>query len=314
MAKRILIVEDDHYLVEIYRRVLLAEGYEVACAYNGKEGVNLMRANKQPDLIVLDLKMPKMTGDEFIKAVRRENLLKKGTRVLVLSSVLYRYKPIPRYENLAGSFGGHSYMKEDGFTKIGERADEAQPTEMQEKPEHLAKMFGLGNGRRAESQAEFEEKVRQDLIKRVKTMFGEAYVEKKRHVGLVPPSPKTIIPARVIELVAEYLKVDKEKLSIATDFDKDLKVAFMQLLRLRRRINTEFGIKISFWIQRDIETVGDLIHAVEYTKQLNAYERKRQNRKLKQDLKPFVFLWIILALIGLGMLIWEFVIKVYFIK
>ena len=212
MAKRILVVDDDHYLVEIYRRALFEEGYEVACVYDGQEGIELMKTIQQPDLIVLDLKMPKMSGDEFIKVLRRNNMLKKGTKVLVLSSVLYRYKPIPGREDWAGLFGGHTYMNKDGLTGIGKKAEEGQPTEMQEKPEQLAKPTGFGTNMQAEGQAEFEENVRQDLLKRVKAMLGEPYVEKKREIGLKLPTPKTLIPARVIELVAECLKVAKEKL------------------------------------------------------------------------------------------------------
>lgn len=315
MAKRILVVEDDRYLVEIYRRCLIEEGYEVACAYDGQEGIELMKTIKQPDLIVLDLKMPKMSGDEFIKAIRRGNLYKKGTKVLVLSSVLYRYKPIPGHEDLAGLFGGHTYMKQDGLTRLGKRAEEAQPTEMQEKPEQLAKPIGFGTERYAESQAEYEQKVSQDLLRKVKEMLGETYLPKQvRQTGFMPPIPKTLIPARVIELVAECLKVDKDKLSTATDFDKDLKVCYMSQLRLRRRINKEFGIRISFIEQTNINTLGDLIDLVESTKRFDAYERKRLNKESWKELKPLFYILIMFALIGLGMLIWEFVIKKYFLR
>ena len=313
MAKKILVVEDDRYLVEIYRRALFEEGCEVSCAYDGKEGLEVLKVNPQVDLVVLDLKMPKMTGDEFLKVVRGDPTL-KDTKVLVLSSVLYQYKPMPGHEDLAGTFGGHTYMKQDGLTKIGKKAEDGQPTEMQEKPEQLAKPTGFGTGVQAESQAEFEHNVSQDLLKRVKAMFGEPYVEKKRQIGLMPHTPTTLIPERVRELVAECLKVDKEKLSRDTDFDKDLKVCYISQYALRRRINKEFNVKISFWTHREINTVGALIDAVEYTKRYDAYEREHERRRSWYELKPFLFVWITFALIGLGMLIWEFVIKKYFIK
>ena len=314
MSKRILVVEDDRYLTEIYRRALVEEGYKVSCAYDGEEGIKVFKAIPQPDLIVLDLKMPQMTGDEFIKVLRRNNLL-KDTKVLVLSSVLYHYKPIPGYEDCAGVFGGHTYMKQDGLTKLGKKAEEAGLTEMQEKPEQLAKPTGFGTEMEAESQAEFEYNVSQNLLRRVKALFGEPYVEKKRERGLIPHTPTTLIPARVIELVAECLKIDKEKLSSTTDFDKDLKVCYISQRALRRRINKEFNVKVSFWSHREVETVGDLIDAVEYTKQFDAYERKRINKKFWEDWKPIVIVGIILpSIIGLVMLIWELVIKRYFLR
>ena len=70
MAKKILIVDDDRYLVEIYRNALSKEGYEVSCAYDGEEGIEVFKKIPQPDLIILDLKMPNMTGDDFIKFLR----------------------------------------------------------------------------------------------------------------------------------------------------------------------------------------------------------------------------------------------------
>jgi CheY-like chemotaxis protein/acyl carrier protein len=317
MPKKILVVDDDRYLVEVYRRALAQEGYEVSCTYDGKEGLEVLKANPQVDLIVLDLKMPKMTGDEFLKVIRGDPTL-KDAKVLVMSSYLYRYKEIPGHEDLAGAFGRHSYMREDGLTRIGKKAEDTQPTEMQEKTEQRLKPTGWGPtfGVMPESQADFERNVSQDLLKRVKGIFGEPYVPKKekRQRGIMPPIPKTLIPERVRELVAECLKVDKEKLSHSTDFDKDLKVCYISQRRLRRRINKEFGIKMSFLEQRDIDTVGDLILVVEHTKQFSGYEREKERREFWKEWGPIAYVWIIFTLIGLGMLVWELVIKKYFIK
>lgn len=90
MAQRILIVEDDKEIVEVYREALKRAGFEVNCAYDGKEGLEILRANPF-DLVVLDLKMPKMTGDKFLKILRADPNLKQ-TKVLVKSSYLYKYK------------------------------------------------------------------------------------------------------------------------------------------------------------------------------------------------------------------------------
>jgi acyl carrier protein len=307
MPKKILVIDDDRYLVEVYRRALTKEGYEVSCAYDGKKGLEVLKANPQVDLIVLDLKMPKMTGDEFLKVVRGDPTL-KDTNVLVLSSVLYRYKEIPGHEDLAGTFGRYSYMHPDSLTKIGKRAEDAQPTDIQEKTEQHLEPAGFGPtfGMQPESQANFERNISEDLLKRVKAIFGEPYERKQeKQIGLMPHTPKSLIPERVRELVAECLKVDKENLSYATDFDKDLKVCYINQQRLRRGINREFNVKISFWVHREIETVGDLTQAVEYAKRFSAYEREQERKKFWYELKPFVFVWIILALAGLCILIWE---------
>jgi len=65
MAK-ILIVEDEKVLNEAYELVLKKEGYAVSCAFNGEEALAYVK-NGKFDLILLDLRMPKIDGVEFLK-------------------------------------------------------------------------------------------------------------------------------------------------------------------------------------------------------------------------------------------------------
>lgn len=61
MSKKILIVDDESDLVEVVRSRLVASGYECITASDGMEG--LTKAQKEnPDLIILDLMLPKMDG------------------------------------------------------------------------------------------------------------------------------------------------------------------------------------------------------------------------------------------------------------
>ncbi len=69
--KRILIVEDEKNIVDIIRFNLDREGYEVLEAYDGEAGLALARAEK-PDLILLDVMMPKMMGFDVCRALRGE--------------------------------------------------------------------------------------------------------------------------------------------------------------------------------------------------------------------------------------------------
>lgn len=62
MKKRILIVEDEENIREVCKRYLEREEYEVYTAVNGKEGWDLFLTH-QPDLIILDLMMPKKRMD-----------------------------------------------------------------------------------------------------------------------------------------------------------------------------------------------------------------------------------------------------------
>lgn len=69
--KRVLIVEDEKNIVDIIRFNLNREGYEVLEAYDGEAGLALARAEK-PDLILLDVMMPKMMGFDVCRALRAE--------------------------------------------------------------------------------------------------------------------------------------------------------------------------------------------------------------------------------------------------
>jgi DNA-binding response OmpR family regulator len=67
--KKILIIEDNQIVANVYRNKLAVEGYQVEVALDGENGLKLMRTF-QPDAIVLDLMLPKMPGIEVIKEIR----------------------------------------------------------------------------------------------------------------------------------------------------------------------------------------------------------------------------------------------------
>jgi CheY-like chemotaxis protein len=65
MTKRILVVEDDTSIRELLVELLESEGYEVASAVNGLEGLKHLQSQNNPDLILIDLMMPVMDGYSF---------------------------------------------------------------------------------------------------------------------------------------------------------------------------------------------------------------------------------------------------------
>lgn len=65
MSKRILVVEDDNSIRELLVELLQSEGYEVAAAVNGLEGIKYLQSYGNPDLILIDLMMPIMDGYTF---------------------------------------------------------------------------------------------------------------------------------------------------------------------------------------------------------------------------------------------------------
>lgn len=66
---KITVVEDDLPIAHMYETKLKLAGYEVKLAFDGVSGYNLIQEFK-PDVVLLDLKMPEMTGEEMLQKVR----------------------------------------------------------------------------------------------------------------------------------------------------------------------------------------------------------------------------------------------------
>jgi CheY-like chemotaxis protein len=75
MPIRVLIVEDERHIIESLSFVLESEGFEVASELDGEAGLRRLRADR-PDVLVLDLMMPKMNGLEVLKAVKADTALR----------------------------------------------------------------------------------------------------------------------------------------------------------------------------------------------------------------------------------------------
>ncbi len=84
MAAKIAIVEDDPAISQMYRFKFEAEGYDVETAGNGKLGLELAEKMK-PDIILLDLMMPEMNGDEMLEKMR-STVWGKDIKVIVLTN------------------------------------------------------------------------------------------------------------------------------------------------------------------------------------------------------------------------------------
>ena len=84
MAK-IAIVEDDLAIAQMYRLKFEAEGHKVEIAENGRLGLELCKQMK-PDVVLLDLMMPEMNGDEMLEKMRATEW-GKHIKVIILTNV-----------------------------------------------------------------------------------------------------------------------------------------------------------------------------------------------------------------------------------
>ena len=87
MSEKILIVDDDPDILDALTIILEAQGYQVSTARDGAEGLTTLKA-EQPDLLILDLLMPKMDGFAVCKELHDPRWSKfKGLPILILTSV-----------------------------------------------------------------------------------------------------------------------------------------------------------------------------------------------------------------------------------
>lgn len=108
---KIAIIEDDQAISQMYRFKFEAEGFQVETAENGKLGLELAMAMK-PDIILLDLMMPEMTGDVMLRKLRAtpwgkhikviiltnmgEQEIPDGVKALGVSAVILKADMTPR--------------------------------------------------------------------------------------------------------------------------------------------------------------------------------------------------------------------------
>lgn len=85
MAKTVMMVDDDANMIKFLTAVLEDNGYEVTSALNGSDGLKMLK-EQVPDLLVLDVMMPKKSGFTLFKQIRRDDRLKE-VPVLMLTGV-----------------------------------------------------------------------------------------------------------------------------------------------------------------------------------------------------------------------------------
>lgn len=85
MAQKILLAEDDIQLIDMYRRKFELEGFEVFVAEDGQEALDVLNTFI-PDIILLDIMMPKVNGLEVLRHIRQDPL-KKNFLVVILTNL-----------------------------------------------------------------------------------------------------------------------------------------------------------------------------------------------------------------------------------
>ena len=103
MLYKVLVCDDEPYILESVAYIVEKEGFEVITAEDGEEGLNVAR-NEKPNLIFLDVMMPKMTGYEVCEA------LKKDTETSDIHVIMLTARGQDSDEERAEEVGADEYM------------------------------------------------------------------------------------------------------------------------------------------------------------------------------------------------------------
>jgi len=82
MKKKVLIVDDDSSIVDMLSILFWRKGFTVLAAYDGVSGLNTAK-EKAPDVIVLDLMLPRLSGEEVCRQIRKDGVIGKTPIVMI---------------------------------------------------------------------------------------------------------------------------------------------------------------------------------------------------------------------------------------
>lgn len=88
-GRKILIIEDEHFISELYVRALTRAGYDVVVEVDGKKGLELAESN-QFDVILLDLMVPTITGIEVLRHLRGPGAKTLKAKVVITTNLEQR--------------------------------------------------------------------------------------------------------------------------------------------------------------------------------------------------------------------------------
>jgi len=95
---KVLLVEDDPMIIRLYDRKFKLEGYKLTKAFNGFDGLEALK-KEQPDIILLDIMMPKMSGLEMLKIVKDDPQY-KNLPVVMLTNLGDRAEDVEKCKEL----------------------------------------------------------------------------------------------------------------------------------------------------------------------------------------------------------------------
>ena len=137
--KRILIIEDDRDIVELVRYNLANEGFEVTAVTDGSVALSLLRKST-PDLVILDLMLPKMPGLEVCKEVRRDPALNR-LPILMLTARGEEADRVVGLEMGADDYVTKPFSPRELAARVKALLRRAEPADEVERPIEVGRLF-----------------------------------------------------------------------------------------------------------------------------------------------------------------------------
>ena len=81
--QKIILVDDDNFLLEMYAKKFINSGYNVLTATSGSDAVNQITANDDIDVVLCDIIMPEMDGLEFLTKINEENYIPNAIKIVL---------------------------------------------------------------------------------------------------------------------------------------------------------------------------------------------------------------------------------------
>ncbi len=120
MSKKVLVVDDDPDVITFNVSVLEENGYEAVTAQNGEEGLKKIK-EENPDLVILDVLMPKQSGIRLYRALKTDKTL-ENTHVIILSGIAK--KTFLRSQKALTEFGGEEVPEPEIYLEKPVEAEE----------------------------------------------------------------------------------------------------------------------------------------------------------------------------------------------
>lgn len=106
MSKKILVVDDEEHVRQLFKEELVEEGYEVYLAADGPEAIRMVD-EVHPDLVTLDVRMPGMDGIEVLRVLKEKN-----RELPMIMCTAY-----PEYKHNFGVWASEAYVVKSGDLK-----------------------------------------------------------------------------------------------------------------------------------------------------------------------------------------------------